>query len=112
MQQERELNQLTEELEQTKLTPQDVLTWVYTRNAVRSLAKRPTCPHRKLALQMAALGAPRFVTLPWWQQPNPETGEEPEGLAVANRHERRAWYARRKSRKASPAASESQGESA
>lgn len=82
------------------LTIEQEIEAVYCRGAAVALAKRPNDPHRKLALDMAKLGAPRFVALPWWQCENPDTGETPEGATVVNRHARRKYHVehRRKSK--------------
>jgi hypothetical protein len=83
-----------------QLTIEQELEAVHCRGALVALAKRPNDPHRKLALDMARLGAPRFVVLPWWQGPNPDTGEKPDGATVVNRHARRKFHVehRRKSK--------------
>lgn len=82
-----------------QLTLEEELEAVYCRGALVALARRPSDPYRLLALELARAGAPRYVTLPWWQQPNPETGETPDGATVVNRHARRAWH-RKNRRKA------------
>lgn len=52
----------------------------------------------RLALDMAKLGEPRWVTLPWWQQAPPDGGGAPLHAFVSNRHDRLKFYAERRPR--------------